>query len=70
MSKKFEDILVEIEECVKKLSDENIDIESSIKEYDLAMKLIGEAELKLNEVEGKIYNINKENNELEEIDTL
>ena len=63
--KKFDELLVEIENIVKDLESGNIDLETSIKKYSEAMKLIKVCSDKLNKATESVNKILNENGELE-----
>lgn len=62
MAKKFETIIEEIKESIKKLESNEISLDNLIKEYEKTAKLIKEAEKQLNDVEKKFEVIKKEQN--------
>lgn len=55
--KKFEDKIVELEKIINELENGNIDLESSIEKYTLAMKLAKECDEQLKNIEEKINKI-------------
>jgi len=63
--KKFDDLLVEIENIVKDLENGNIDLETSIEKYSEAMKLIKICSDKLNSATESVNKILDENGNLE-----
>ena len=63
--KKFDELLVEIENIVKDLESGNIDLETSIKKYSEAMKLIKICSDKLNKATESVNKILDENGNLE-----
>lgn len=63
MAKKFETIIEEIKESIKKLESNEISLDNLIKEYEKTAKLIKEAEKQLNDVEKKFEVIKKEQND-------
>ena len=66
--KKFDDLLVEIENIVKDLESGNIDLETSIKKYSEAMKLIKICSDKLNNATESVNKILNENGSLEDFE--
>lgn len=66
--KKFEDKLKELEEIVNELESGEIDLDSSIEKYTIAMKLVKECDEKLKNVEEQVNKIVTENGSLEEFE--
>ena len=65
-NKKFDELLVEIENIVKDLENGNIDLETSIEKYSEAMKLIKICSDKLNKATESVNKILDENGELKD----
>jgi exodeoxyribonuclease VII small subunit len=64
--KTFEEKLKELENIVNELESGDIDLDSSIEKYTMAMKLVKECDKKLKCVEEKVNKIVSENGDLEE----
>ena len=62
--KKFDELLIEIENIVKDLESGNIDLETSIEKYSEAMKLIKICSDKLNKATESVNKILDENGNL------
>lgn len=67
-TKKFEDKIKELETIINDLENGEIDLESSIEKYTIAMKLVKECDEKLKSIEEQINKIVLENGELEDFD--
>ena len=61
----FENNLEELDKIIKKLESGELNLDESIKEYEVAMKLIKEASKVLNEAEGKILKVIEANGEID-----
>ena len=66
--KKFDELLVEIENIVKDLESGNIDLETSIEKYSEAMKLIKICSEKLNAATESVNKILDENGNLNDFE--
>ena len=66
--KTFEEKLKELETIVNELESGEIDLDSSIEKYTIAMKLVKECDKKLKTVEEKVNKIVTENGSLEEFE--
>lgn len=60
-NKTFEEQLEELNVIIEKLENGELDLESSIKEYEQAMKIIAKLSGQLSEIEGKIHRISQKN---------
>lgn len=60
----FEKNLENIDEIIKKLESGELSLESSIKEYEKAIKLIKDSSEILDKVEGKIIKVSENNEEI------
>ena len=61
----FENNLEELDKIIKKLESGELNLDGTIKEYEVAMKLIKEASKVLNEAEGKILKVIEANGEID-----
>ncbi|WP_315522910.1 exodeoxyribonuclease VII small subunit [Fusobacterium massiliense] len=61
----FENNLEELDKIIKKLESGELNLDESIKEYEVAMKFIKEASKVLNEAEGKILKVIEANGEID-----
>ena len=66
--KKFDELLVDIENIVKDLESGNIDLETSIEKYSEAMKLIKICSDKLNKATESVNKILDENGSLSDFE--
>ena len=66
--KKFDELLNEIETIVKDLESGNVDLETSIKKYSEAMKLIKVCSDKLNKATESVNKILNDNGNLEDFE--
>ena len=60
---KFEDKMKKLEDTINELENGEIDLDSSIKKYTEAMKLVKECDDELNKIEKEEYKIVLENGE-------
>ena len=64
--KTFEEKLKELETIVNELESDDIDLDSSIEKYTIAMKLVKDCDEKLKKVEEQVSKIVTENGTLED----
>lgn len=60
----FEENLKNIDEIIEKIENGELDLNTSIKEYEKAMKLIKDSNKILNEAEGKLYKVMEKNGDI------
>ena len=65
---KFEDKLKELETIINELESGEIDLDSSIEKYTIAMKLVKQCDEKLKNAEEQVNKIVTENGNLEEFE--
>lgn len=65
---KFEDKVKELEQIINELENGGIDLDDSIEKYTKAMKLIGECDKELKNIEEKVNFILKNDDKLEEFE--
>lgn len=65
-NKKFEDLMKELEKTVKELENGDVDLDTSIKKYTEAMKLVKVCGDKLNKATESVNKILTENGSLED----
>jgi exodeoxyribonuclease VII small subunit len=65
---KFEEKLKELETIINELESGEIDLDSSIEKYTVAMKLVKECDEKLKNAEEKVNKIVTENGNLEDFE--
>lgn len=65
---KFEDKIKELEKIINELESGEIDLDSSIEKYTLAMKLVKECDEKLKNVEEQVNKILTENGNFEDFE--
>ena len=65
---KFEDKLKELETIINELESGEVDLDTSIKKYTNAMKLVKECDEKLKNIEEQVNKIVTENGNLEEFE--
>ena len=69
-TKKFEDKVKELEEIINTLENGECDLESSIKKYTTAMKLVKECNEQLTRIEEKVNKIVAQDGSLEDFEDL
>ena len=65
---KFEDKVKKLEEYIKELENDDLDLDNAINKYTEAMKLVKECDKELNDIEIKVTKIVSENNELKDFE--
>lgn len=66
--KKFEDLMIELEDIIKELESGNTDLENSIKKYTEAMNIVKVCNDKLSSATEAVNSILKENGSLEKFE--
>lgn len=66
--KKFEELMIELENIIKELESGNIDLDNSIKKYTEAMNIVKVCNDKLNNATETVNKILKENGSLEDFE--
>ncbi|MCI7223841.1 exodeoxyribonuclease VII small subunit [Fusobacterium sp.] len=61
----FEENLKSLDEIIEKLESGTLSLDESIKEYEVAMKLIKTSSKLLNEAEGKLLKVLEKNGEID-----
>ncbi|MBQ3437126.1 MAG: exodeoxyribonuclease VII small subunit [Fusobacterium sp.] len=61
----FEENLKSLDEIIEKLENGDLSLDESIKEYEVAMKLIKSSSKLLNEAEGKLFKVLEKNGDVE-----
>lgn len=61
----FEENLKSLDEIIEKLESGTLSLDESIKEYEIAMKLIKTSSKLLNEAEGKLLKVLEKNGEID-----
>lgn len=61
----FEENLKSLDEVIEKLESGTLSLDESIKEYEVAMKLIKTSSKLLNEAEGKLLKVLEKNGEID-----
>ena len=64
--KKFEEKVSELEKIINELENGEVDLDSSIEKYTLAMKLVKECDTELKTIEERVNKILTENGNLED----
>lgn len=65
---KFEDKVKKLEEYIKELENDDLDLDNAINKYIEAMKLVKECDKELKDIEIKVTKIVSENNELKDFE--
>ena len=65
---KFEDKVKKLEEYIKELENDDLDLDNEINKYTEAMKLVKECDKELKDIEIKVTKIVSENNELKDFE--
>ena len=65
---KFEDKVKKLEEYIKELEKDDLDLDNAINKYTEAMKLVKECDKELKDIEIKVTKIVSENNELKDFE--
>ena len=65
---KFEDKVKKLEEYIKELENDDLDLDNAINKYTEAMKLGKECDKELKDIEIKVTKIVSENNELKDFE--
>ena len=65
---KFEDKVKKLEEYIKELENDDLDLDNAINKYTEARKLVKECDKELKDIEIKVTKIVSENNELKDFE--